>query len=174
MPKVTKQKTRTERICPKCHGTINSGEQYIKWTFFRGRPNIRCTKPGCAPKQSELTQNVYYKLVHLIKETITINIQNFEDATVIIDDLVTMIEEVRDEQEDKYENMPEGFKYSERGEELERQVDVLNDACDALTSIEVPGEDEILEKEEELSLHLRGDMDPENKREEHGLSQEEQ
>ncbi len=42
------------------------------------------------------------------------------------------VEEVRDEEQDKFDNMPENLQYSYRGEGFENAADALNDAAEAL------------------------------------------
>lgn len=42
------------------------------------------------------------------------------------------VEEVRDEEQDKFDNMPENLQYSYRGEAFENAADALNDAAEAL------------------------------------------
>lgn len=51
----------------------------------------------------------------------------------IIEDLKNSIEIILDEEEDAYDNMPDNFKSSERGEISEMSIDLLEDAIENLT-----------------------------------------
>ena len=55
-----------------------------------------------------------------------------------------VLEEVRDEEQDAYDNLPEGLQYSERGEmmdeavnNLEEAVDYLDDVLSSLENVEI-------------------------------------
>ncbi|MBR4499795.1 MAG: hypothetical protein IKP11_04575 [Paludibacteraceae bacterium] len=41
-----------------------------------------------------------------------------------------IIENVRDDEQDAYDNMPESLQYSERGERMSENVDALDNAAD--------------------------------------------
>jgi len=42
------------------------------------------------------------------------------------------IEEIKDEEETAYDNLPEGIQYSERGEAMQEAVDTLSSAYDSI------------------------------------------
>ena len=46
-----------------------------------------------------------------------------------------VLEEVRDEEQDAFDNLPEGLQYSERGEMMEEAVDNLDEAIDYLVDV---------------------------------------
>ena len=46
-----------------------------------------------------------------------------------------VLEEVRDEDQDAYDNLPEGLQYSERGDLMEEAVNNLDDAIDYLDDV---------------------------------------
>ena len=43
-----------------------------------------------------------------------------------------VIEEIRDDEEDAYDNMPESLQESDRGEAMQEAVEFLENACDSL------------------------------------------
>lgn len=50
------------------------------------------------------------------------------EAAQLIEQAKDIIIEVREEEEEKLENMPEGFRYGERGEQMETYIEYLNEA----------------------------------------------
>lgn len=46
-----------------------------------------------------------------------------------------VLEEVRDEEQDAYDNLPEGLQYSERGDLMQEAVDNLDEAVDYLDDV---------------------------------------
>jgi hypothetical protein len=42
------------------------------------------------------------------------------------------LELIRDEEQDAFDNLPENFQNSERGEDLQSGIDALEEACSAL------------------------------------------
>ena len=46
-----------------------------------------------------------------------------------------VLEEVRDEEQDAYDNLPEGLQYSERGDLMQEAVDNLDEAVDYLNDV---------------------------------------
>jgi hypothetical protein len=46
-----------------------------------------------------------------------------------------VLEEVRDEEQDAYDNMPEGLQYSERGDMMQEAIDSLDEAVDAVDEV---------------------------------------
>ena len=59
--------------------------------------------------------------------------KRLEDALSLLEQAIDIINEIRDEEEDAYNNLPEGIKESERGEQMSVNVSTLEDAA---TSIE--------------------------------------
>ena len=52
-----------------------------------------------------------------------------------IQDAYDVLEEVRDEEQDAYDNMPEGLQYSERGDMMQEAIDNLDEAVDAVDEV---------------------------------------
>ncbi len=57
-----------------------------------------------------------------------------------IDELKCELEEVREEEQDAYDNLPESIQYSEKGETMESNIDEMDNAIssleDAISSLE--------------------------------------
>jgi len=51
-----------------------------------------------------------------------------EKALEMLDEAYSVIENVRDEEQEAFDNMPEGLQASERGEQMEEYISILEDA----------------------------------------------
>lgn len=50
------------------------------------------------------------------------------EAALLMEQAKDIIVEVREEEEEKLENMPESFRYGEKGEQIETYIEYLNEA----------------------------------------------
>ena len=57
------------------------------------------------------------------------------DAKEKLEELQGTIEDIRDEESDCYENLPEGIMYSERGESMEQAVNNLDSAVSSIEEL---------------------------------------
>ena len=46
-----------------------------------------------------------------------------------VKEAMEIIEEIRSEEGESLENLPDNFRYGEKGEEMEGYIDMLNEAC---------------------------------------------
>lgn len=58
-------------------------------------------------------------------------VDNKDDLEMCICDL----ERLRDEEQDYFDNMPENLQYSQRGQDAEESVDLLDEAIDQLNDV---------------------------------------
>jgi len=58
--------------------------------------------------------------------------ERVEEAIIMLETLKQTVEEIRDEEETTYDNLPESIQESDRGEEMQEYVESLEDACDYL------------------------------------------
>lgn len=58
----------------------------------------------------------------------------WEDLQTWLDSHTTAITDVRDEEQESFDNMPEGLQTGDRGQQVEANVESLNNAVDALES----------------------------------------
>ncbi len=59
-------------------------------------------------------------------------IEAIEELKSQLEDQMSDLETLRDEETDYYDNMPEGIQASERGERAECSMEALTEACDTL------------------------------------------
>lgn len=57
---------------------------------------------------------------------------SLEKAEALIREAASIIEDVRNEEQEKFDNLPEGLQYSEKGQRFEEIVSVLEDVESAL------------------------------------------
>lgn len=63
--------------------------------------------------------------------------ENFEELKSQVEDVVTEIEYLRDEEEEAYNNLPEGIQDGERGERMQETIDSLDSATGQLEDVDV-------------------------------------
>ena len=73
------------------------------------------------------------KALDAIREDITV--LPFSDALAALDDCKAKLEELRDEEQDAFDNMPEGLQYSEKGEMAEAAVENLEMAMSEIEEL---------------------------------------
>jgi RecB family exonuclease len=64
--------------------------------------------------------------------------KRLSEASDLIIKAQTIVEEVKDEEEEAYDNLPEQFQNGERGEQMQEYISLLEevyDHCDDMTSI---------------------------------------
>ena len=139
------RKSRKERICGKCRKIIPVGSPYIKGTINFNPDIIRCTK--CGLKSYEVTTSDFIRNVGAIVEDWE---TDFDSVSGVWDDLADNLEEIRDEQQERLDNMPEHLQYdSETGQLLMERIETLDSTIDDLRGIST--EDLLSDAFDELS-----------------------
>jgi len=67
-----------------------------------------------------------------MKET---RLKTLNDCMYAIQKAHDLLEDVRDEEQDAYDNMPEGLQYSERGDMMQEAIDSLDEAVDNIDEV---------------------------------------
>lgn len=145
------QKSRKEYTCSKCGCTIENGNSYIRGEINFGPSIIRCT--SCGLRHYEVTTSDYIRQVGEIVENWR---ENYPSDTSGIDDLVSTLEEIRDDLEGKLDNMPDGLRDGDTGNLLADRIDNLESAISDLESID---ESEVME---EVWSQISDDFDEED------------
>lgn len=145
-------KARKEQKCSKCGKTIEVGMPYLKATPYRQRPIIRCT--SCGLKSYETSGSEYVQNVGAIVEDWRDNYGINENTA---DDIATALEEIRDQQQNSLDNMPENLQYGDTGTMLQERIDSLDSVIDELNDIS--WEDCESEAEGEIESEM-GEYDP--------------
>jgi hypothetical protein len=121
---------------------VEKGEPYYWWKHFRQGKKVSKTRP----KGSQVASSEYERSVLALVE----GLEAWEGAWVESDrdDLVRELEEIRDQEQEKYDNMPEGFQQGDTGVLLEERVAAVDEWVSELENITFPEEGEEEEGEE--------------------------
>lgn len=141
----TVKESRKEVQCGKCSDELPIGSSYRWWAFRFGGKRVRCMKSECSPRASELTNNEYMSTLLSCEERLDDAVGEFIDNGDL-DALKSEMGEVADEvdehgqeQQGKFDGMPEGLQQGDTGQLLEQRAE----ACDTLAG-------EIRDKADEL------------------------
>lgn len=123
---------------------IKKGESYYWWKFRFGGKYVSRTPP----KPSQLTQSEFLGQMYAIEERLSA-LTTDDDFGSEIADIVSELENLRDECDDKRSNMPEQLQDSGSGEILQNRTDSVQEMIDELECIDVevdePTEEELKE-----------------------------
>ena len=125
------KKSRKEYKCSRCHEVIPSGSPYFRGDLNFSKPIIRCTE--CGLESWEVTTSEYQLAVGEIVVRWKDSYSPDEQGR---DDIVSELESIRDDTQDKYDNMPEGLQQGDTGCLLQDRIDCLDSAIDELNNID--------------------------------------
>lgn len=161
--------------CDRCGAAIEKGMSYYRGEVNFGPTFVRCTQ--CKLESWEVTSSDYQREVG---EIVYRWKQNYGVTEDTIDAIVSDLETIRDDCQDKLDNMPEGLQEGEVGQLLSDRIDQLDAAINDLGDVDLDDlrndaaeeflsnhpdvdEDDIPDEEEHyawLDEHLTGeDMD---------------
>lgn len=144
MPRVNHVKAarKHQGTCEKCGCELPVGSPYRYWEFRYGGTHKRCMKPECSPKASDLTQSEFLGQLYDLQDRLG-SIESEDDRDSLADD----IEQLGQEQRDKFDNMPEGLQQGDTGQLLEGRADGCDDWAERLRGHDYPTEDDLEEEQ---------------------------
>lgn len=132
----------------KSNPVANVGESYYWWKFRYGGKKYSKTPP----KPSKLTQSDFLSQYYGIQEGVEVqSFDSVDDFDIYKEELIGELETLRDEQEEKFENMPESLQGGSTGDLIQGRIEGLEEWLDSIGQIEVD-DDEDGEKVEQLLL----------------------
>lgn len=138
----------------KDNPVVSRGESYFWWKFAFGAKQYSAARPA----RYRLTQSEFYSTLWSIED-------GFE-ASDIADELADQIEtfaseleELRDAQEEKRENMPESLQESTTGELLQERYDQLDEWVSNIEQLETEYDSENDGTEEEFCEALASEFE---------------
>jgi hypothetical protein len=135
MPRVTTVKSarKPQGECGKCGAKIKKGETYRWWKFRYGGRYVRCAKPDCAPRASDLTQSTFYSQLYSIQDSLSdaVDARSPDDLRAAADELRSLGEEMSSNRD----NMPESLQDSDTGELLQTRADECESRSSEIESI---------------------------------------
>jgi len=142
MPRViiVKKAQKAQGECGRCNAKIEKGDAYKWWKFRYGGRRIRCLKPGCSPKPSDLTQSEFYGTLYGIQESVETALDDFRnggepgDLASALNDTAQELRDLGEECQGKLDNMPEGLQQGDTGQLLENRAQECESKADELES----------------------------------------
>lgn len=146
-------KSRKEFKCNKCRKDIPAGSKYYRGELNFARPIIRCE--NCGLESWEVTTSDFQLSVGRIANKWR---EDFDASADGVNDIISSLEEIRDDLECRLDNMPEGLRDADTGCLLQERIDMLESVIGDLEDI-----DEDTLKEEVLDEESESDDDDEEK-----------
>lgn len=150
MATLTKQKARKEYLCSKCGTAILVGEEYYRFSKTRfQKPKIRCYR--CKPTRVEMTNSDFMASIYAYEDEFLANISldAYDSMEDLIEEAKMYIEELRDEQEEKLDNLPENLREAPVGQLIQERYDALEEMLSNIDSIDYFEDDTITEEEQQ-------------------------
>ena len=152
MSKITKvMKSRKAYTCGRCRTKIEVGQPYLRGDLNFSHPVIRCCK--CGLQSWEVTTSDYQLSVGEIVYRWQDNYDVSEEGR---DSIICDLEAVRDDLQDRLDNMPEGLQQGDIGQLLQERIDCLESAISDLESIDFDLEDdEEMDEDKEIEYRVQ-------------------
>lgn len=130
---------------------VKKGEPYYWWKFKNRVGNGTVVKSKTPPKASQLTRSEFASTWRSIEEQIEA-LPLDESLHEALQGIAGDLHALADEQDEKFNNMPEGLQQGSTGELLEQRRDAANEWADAIEALDEPSREEAdpepLEREE--------------------------
>lgn len=136
---------------------IKKGEEHYVWAMKRQRGGV-VKRSKERPRPSQLTENSFHQPLYSAQEAFEDALASagtFEDLTSAKDDYVSALTELSEEQDEKFNNMPEGLQQGETGQKLENRRDETQSMVDELEGVEIPDDNDV---QGELGIENVDDM----------------
>jgi hypothetical protein len=115
---------------------VTKGQTYYKWTFRNRFGRGTVMKSKTFPKPHELTRSEYMSAALLIQERVN-NLSASSDLPGEVEDIISDLRQLASEQEDKFNNMPEGLQQGDTGQLLEERKQNCEDYADELEGVDL-------------------------------------
>lgn len=146
MPKVNYVKARKDYP----EASVKKGDMYYTWSLLLGPRSSRTYRQLTPPKRSQLTTSTFLQGIYDIEDRIA-SLTSLDD----VEDIVQALRDLASEEEEKYDNLPEGLQQSDTGRRIESRKDGCNTAADEIeAAVEEFDEDEPEEEGEEKQAWL--------------------
>lgn len=160
MGKIIKvEKSRKMFKCSKCGQDIPKGSSYYRGQLNFAHDIIRCSK--CKLKPWEVTTSDYVLAVGPIVNEWR---ENYGVDEQTPEQIAAELESIRDDVQERLDNMPEGLQEGDIGQKLQERIDNLETAIDELYSIDIESikseiVDVLLSVEDHIFLPKDGEED---------------
>lgn len=159
------QKSRKECKCNKCGRIIPVGSKYYKGEINFGPTIRRCE--SCGLEAWEVTTSDYQLQVGEIVYRWQDNYSKDQNG---VEEIVSELESIRDDLQDRLDNMPEQLQEADTGMLIQERIEMLEDAISELENID---EDSIKEEKlREYAEQFDFDEDSEEEKTEYPFTEE--
>lgn len=125
---------------------IQKGDTYYWWEFRYGGLHRSKTYP----KPAQLTQSPFLQEYYSIQEDLEgLSADSAEDLKTQVEEIVSRLENLRDEAQGSLDNMPEGLQQGDTGQLLQERVDGLDGWASDLEGVDLDFEFDEEEPEQE-------------------------
>jgi hypothetical protein len=125
---------------------IKKGDSYYWWKFNFGS----LYKSKTAPKRSQLTQSSFLATLWDLQDNTCFDREDFEGS---VSNLIAEIEVLRDECQEKLDNMPEQLQESSSSAEtLRERIDALDNWISDLNGVDLCIDDDLKDDEREIRI----------------------
>lgn len=115
---------------------IKAGETYYSWTFKNQRGPGTKVRSKTRPRPSQLTRSEYLSAAYALQERIE-DLTADSDLPGNVEEIVSDLRSLAEEQEEKRNNMPEGLQDGDTGQLLETRAQNTNDFADELEGLDL-------------------------------------
>lgn len=122
----------------KDNPVCKKGESYWWWKPMVGGRGGAKRFSKERPSRSQLTQSEYYGTAYSLADDMWPNVN--DEAS--LDEFKSAVEELRDNEQGKYDNLPDSLQYGSSGELIQERIDECQSLLDELDGIDLPDEPE--------------------------------
>jgi hypothetical protein len=124
------------------HG-IKKGESYYWWAFMVGGRGGKKRYSKTKPTRSQLTQSEFYGRLYDIEDSVqALEASDADTLKSECDSIAEQLRELGQEQQDKFDNLPENFQNGESGERLTERAEWCESQADEFEQIDFEDFDE--------------------------------
>lgn len=110
---------------------ISKGDSYYWWQQYRQPRQMSKERP----KPSQVASSEYERSLLSLTENLA-ECDESEWGEEDRDNLISELEQIRDEEQNKFDNMPEGFQQGDTGVQIEEHISTLDEWITELESID--------------------------------------
>jgi hypothetical protein len=165
MPKV-KHIKKARRALPQ-HG-IQVGDSYYQWSRMVGGRGVKFYSKEF-PKRQQLTGSEFFRAVYDIEDRIQAVANSsmpeaatpynlYDDVSSEIEEIISDIQALADEQNDKRDNMPQGLQDGQVGELLQNRYDSCTEWASEIEGIDLSNPEDEEMSPEDLEEHWQSTM----------------
>lgn len=142
--------TKIDRTQPRDENDtiiIHKGESYYTWSFRFGGKHYSKTKP----RPSQLTESEFYQSYYAIQEKIDDYVipVTIDGIAGFVEELRDDVDSLRDETQEKFDNLPDSLQNSATGDLLQERIDEMDSILNELDAIDTDYDEECGEEPEE-------------------------